>query len=227
MVIWVWELNCWNCRYIKWSEETFPSGGAHSEILTLLEKCTTHFKDNPKYKNDERYLDVWLKYVSFRLEEFTLISLLSFLCFSCRCDFQVQCCMKWILMWCWMDRLTSVMIRRTFSRFWNRIELEFLLQNFILPGLRIWKPSSSTSQSNQTNKTNKNKKQLQVFECCDWCEMVLCRGNTERADKVYDLGIGRNAQPVDKLKKRQRAFHVNTFTCLYAFHFTSIFQFVC
>lgn len=45
-------------------EQTFPSGGIQSEALTLYEKCTLAFKDNEKYKNDERYIRIWLKYVS-------------------------------------------------------------------------------------------------------------------------------------------------------------------
>ena len=43
-------------------EENVPKGGR--DIETLLERCIEEFKDESKYKNDERYLNVWLKYVS-------------------------------------------------------------------------------------------------------------------------------------------------------------------
>ena len=39
-----------------------PKGGR--DIGTLLERCIKEFQDVTKYENDERYLNVWLKYVS-------------------------------------------------------------------------------------------------------------------------------------------------------------------
>ena len=39
-----------------------PKGGR--ETSTLLERCIKEFQDVSKYENDERYLNVWLKYVS-------------------------------------------------------------------------------------------------------------------------------------------------------------------
>ena len=50
------------CRYILWTEENVPKGGR--DIGTLLERCIKEFQDVTKYENDERYLNVWLKYVS-------------------------------------------------------------------------------------------------------------------------------------------------------------------
>ena len=49
-------------RYILWTEENVPKGGR--EIGTLLESCIKEFQDVSRYQNDERYLEVWLKYVS-------------------------------------------------------------------------------------------------------------------------------------------------------------------
>ena len=49
-------------RYVLWIEENIPKGGR--EISTLLERCIKEFKDVLKYKCDERYLQVWIKYVS-------------------------------------------------------------------------------------------------------------------------------------------------------------------
>ena len=39
-----------------------PKGGR--ETGTLLERCIKEFQDVSKYENDQRYLNVWLKYVS-------------------------------------------------------------------------------------------------------------------------------------------------------------------
>ena len=49
-------------RYILWTEENVPKGCC--QIGTLLESCIKEFHDVSRYQNDERYLDVWLKYVS-------------------------------------------------------------------------------------------------------------------------------------------------------------------
>ena len=48
-------------RYILWTEENVPKGGR--ETGTLLERCIKEFQDVSKYENDQRYLNVWLKYV--------------------------------------------------------------------------------------------------------------------------------------------------------------------
>ena len=53
-------------RFIKWAEQTFHSGGRETEILPLLERCTRELREAPenfeKYKDDPRYLRVWVKY---------------------------------------------------------------------------------------------------------------------------------------------------------------------
>ena len=48
--------------YIIWTSENFPKGG--KDLGNLLERCMTTFKDQERYKNDERYAKVWLRYVS-------------------------------------------------------------------------------------------------------------------------------------------------------------------
>jgi hypothetical protein len=53
----------WCCRYIKWTKETFSAGGHKSELLPLLERCTREFHQDARYKNDIRYLRVWIQYV--------------------------------------------------------------------------------------------------------------------------------------------------------------------
>lgn len=48
--------------YIKWTKDTFVSGGQKSEMLPLLEKCTREFHNDARYKEDIRYLRVWIQY---------------------------------------------------------------------------------------------------------------------------------------------------------------------
>lgn len=48
--------------YIKWTKDTFVSGGQKSEMLPLLEKCTREFHKDERYKDDVRYLRVWIQY---------------------------------------------------------------------------------------------------------------------------------------------------------------------
>jgi checkpoint serine/threonine-protein kinase len=49
--------------YIRWTKDTFVSGGQKSELVPLLEKCTRAFHDSEQYRNDIRYLRVWIQYV--------------------------------------------------------------------------------------------------------------------------------------------------------------------
>ena len=53
-------------RYIKWAQRTFPSGGrlpnGESGVLELIERCTRTFRHAPSYRNDERYIKVWIRY---------------------------------------------------------------------------------------------------------------------------------------------------------------------
>ena len=42
--------------------ETFPTGV--KDMCTLLERCISVFKDQEIYRDDERYLKVWIRYVS-------------------------------------------------------------------------------------------------------------------------------------------------------------------
>lgn len=51
-------------RFIKWTQETFASGGHQAELIPLLERCTRELQDLPQYKDDVRYLRVWIQYVS-------------------------------------------------------------------------------------------------------------------------------------------------------------------
>ena len=49
-------------RFIKWTEQTFTSGGRETEVLPLLERCTRELQEVPRYRDDVRYLRIWVKY---------------------------------------------------------------------------------------------------------------------------------------------------------------------
>lgn len=52
--------------YIHWTHETYPQGSnTESGLVALLERCTSCFRDVAHYKNDPRYLKVWLEYTNY------------------------------------------------------------------------------------------------------------------------------------------------------------------
>ncbi len=52
-------------RYVKWTLNAYPSAQAtpQSQLLTLLERATKAFLTSSHYKNDPRYLKLWLHYI--------------------------------------------------------------------------------------------------------------------------------------------------------------------
>lgn len=52
-------------RYVKWTLEAYPSASAtkDSGLLQLLERATKSFLKDETYKNDARYLKLWLLYI--------------------------------------------------------------------------------------------------------------------------------------------------------------------
>lgn len=53
-------------NYIEWIHNHYPQGAnAESGLLTVLERCTSFFRDADHYKNDPRYLKVWLEYAAY------------------------------------------------------------------------------------------------------------------------------------------------------------------
>jgi checkpoint serine/threonine-protein kinase len=54
-------------RYVKWTLDAYPSAQAtpQSQLLPLLERATKAFQSSTHYKNDPRYLRIWLHYIRF------------------------------------------------------------------------------------------------------------------------------------------------------------------
>ncbi len=54
-------------RYVRWTLDAYPSAQAtsQSQLLPLLERATKAFLNSPQYKNDPRYLKLWLTYIKF------------------------------------------------------------------------------------------------------------------------------------------------------------------
>lgn len=55
------------CRYVKWTLNAYPSAQStpQSQLLPLLERATKAFLTSSDYKNDPRYLKLWLQYIQF------------------------------------------------------------------------------------------------------------------------------------------------------------------
>ena len=52
-------------RYVKWTLDSYPSAQAtpQSQLLPLLERATKAFQSSSHYKNEPRYLKLWLHYI--------------------------------------------------------------------------------------------------------------------------------------------------------------------
>lgn len=52
-------------RYVKWTIDAYPSAQAskESQLRPLLERATKAFQSDSNYKNDPRYLKLWLTYI--------------------------------------------------------------------------------------------------------------------------------------------------------------------
>ncbi|KAG2308948.1 hypothetical protein Bca52824_028696 [Brassica carinata] len=49
-------------KCVKWVQEAFPPGGECSGLLVIYEQCVRKFWHSERYKDDLRYLKVWLEY---------------------------------------------------------------------------------------------------------------------------------------------------------------------
>lgn len=54
-------------RYVKWTFNAYPSAQAtpESQLRPLLERATKAFQNTNDYKNDPRYLKLWMHYIRF------------------------------------------------------------------------------------------------------------------------------------------------------------------
>ncbi|ANB13350.1 Mad3p [Sugiyamaella lignohabitans] len=53
-------------EYIKWINNAFPQGQtSDSGLVNILERCTSQFRDASFYKDDPRYLKVWMQYAKY------------------------------------------------------------------------------------------------------------------------------------------------------------------
>ena len=54
-------------RYVQWTLDTYPSSQAtpQSGLRTLLERATKAFVGSAQYRNDPRYVKLWVHYISF------------------------------------------------------------------------------------------------------------------------------------------------------------------
>jgi checkpoint serine/threonine-protein kinase len=54
-------------RYVRWTLDAYPTAQATpaSQLLPLLERVTKTFLQSSQYKNDPRYLKLWLSYIRF------------------------------------------------------------------------------------------------------------------------------------------------------------------
>ncbi|KAM5370674.1 hypothetical protein ACJZ2D_008388 [Fusarium nematophilum] len=54
-------------RYVRWTLDAYPSAQAtpQSQLHTLLERATKAFIGSAQYKNDPRYLKLWMHYIQF------------------------------------------------------------------------------------------------------------------------------------------------------------------
>ncbi len=56
--------NSIDCRFIKWTQETTCTHGHKAELQRVLEACTKAIGTAERYREDVRYLRVWIQYVS-------------------------------------------------------------------------------------------------------------------------------------------------------------------
>ncbi|XP_021371994.1 mitotic checkpoint serine/threonine-protein kinase BUB1 beta-like isoform X2 [Mizuhopecten yessoensis] len=50
---------------MQWIEQNYPKGGKECNLADLLERCLRTFYNEPRYKNDLRFVTAWIKYADF------------------------------------------------------------------------------------------------------------------------------------------------------------------
>ncbi|EFA84583.1 putative protein serine/threonine kinase [Heterostelium album PN500] len=122
-------LDIWS-RYVRWVQQSFIGGNMKKELIVLLERCTSMFVNNEKYRNDQRYMKLWIIYADM-----------------CRDPIEI------------FNYLETNKIGLTLSLFYEAKAI--------------------------------------IYEN---------KSNYQMADQSYQLGLKRQAQPLDRLKKRHDDF---------------------
>lgn len=57
------------CSYVKWAKTAFKAGGHASGLEQIYERCLCALRQHAiaQYRNDERYLKLWIAYVTLQL----------------------------------------------------------------------------------------------------------------------------------------------------------------
>ncbi|KAN0032410.1 hypothetical protein ACTFIV_006304 [Dictyostelium citrinum] len=63
-------------KYIKWVQQSYPGGNMKEQLIVLLERCTRLFLSTEKYKNDPRYLRIWITYADMCRDPIEVFSFL-------------------------------------------------------------------------------------------------------------------------------------------------------
>ncbi|KAK2582113.1 hypothetical protein KPH14_004485 [Odynerus spinipes] len=62
--------------YILWMEQSYPKSGHESHIGKLLQRCLATFEKETKYYQDQRYIRLWINYISMQKNPLELYQLL-------------------------------------------------------------------------------------------------------------------------------------------------------
>nr|XP_034905419.1 mitotic spindle checkpoint protein BUBR1-like isoform X1 [Populus alba]XP_034905420.1 mitotic spindle checkpoint protein BUBR1-like isoform X1 [Populus alba]XP_034905421.1 mitotic spindle checkpoint protein BUBR1-like isoform X1 [Populus alba]XP_034905422.1 mitotic spindle checkpoint protein BUBR1-like isoform X1 [Populus alba]XP_034905423.1 mitotic spindle checkpoint protein BUBR1-like isoform X1 [Populus alba] len=155
---------------IKWVQEAFPQGGDSSGLVLVYEQCVRAFWHSDRYKDDLRYLKVWLEYVGSYFSFSILFTI--YLCFQ--------------IFW----RLFVVMktVLRFFCQAENCVDAEVIYS--FLDANEIGKSHSAYYLAYALHMESKSKMKI--------------------ANDIFNLGISRDAQPIEKLKDAYRKFLIGS-----------------
>ena len=53
-------------RYVQWARQAFTSITAANPLIRILERATHAFVSTERYRNDARYVKLWIAYVRFK-----------------------------------------------------------------------------------------------------------------------------------------------------------------
>ncbi|GAM26487.1 hypothetical protein SAMD00019534_096620 [Acytostelium subglobosum LB1] len=62
--------------YIKWAQQSYKGQGMKAELLALLQRCTGLYVHSDDYKNDTRYLRIWIIYADMSADPIDIFTFL-------------------------------------------------------------------------------------------------------------------------------------------------------